>query len=133
MTMRRHDDTTHHRAPKAPAHQQRSTTAPAQPWNSHRAVWMLASLTLPSGLRYGYTLDPTTRTPKTATITAADGSWADIDLAPSAKTAHGKSVKADLPHSGNTSNTPTSTGTSTTSPPGHGSGSPSLPAPKPSG
>ncbi|MGH3973049.1 MAG: hypothetical protein ACRDS9_06960 [Pseudonocardiaceae bacterium] len=31
-------------------------------------------------LRHGYTLDPATRTPKAATVSAPDGSWCEIDL-----------------------------------------------------
>jgi protein-L-isoaspartate O-methyltransferase len=85
MSMRHHDDTAPNRAPKAATNRQRSTTAPAQPWNTHREVWMLASLRMPHGLRYGYTLDPTTRTPTTATLTAADGSWTEIDLTPTSE------------------------------------------------
>jgi hypothetical protein len=43
-------------------------------------VWLLACLALPPGLRYGYILDPATRTPKAATLSAPDGSWSEIDL-----------------------------------------------------
>lgn len=77
----RHDgDTTPNRAPKTTTSQQRLTTTPAQPWNTHREVWLLACLTLPAHLQHGYTLDPTTRTPKTATLSTPDGSWCEIDL-----------------------------------------------------
>jgi protein-L-isoaspartate(D-aspartate) O-methyltransferase len=76
----RHDATTPKRAPKAKTSQQRSTTTSAQPWTSDREVWLLACLTLPTHLRYGYTLDATTRTPKAATLSAPDGSWCEIEL-----------------------------------------------------
>jgi protein-L-isoaspartate(D-aspartate) O-methyltransferase len=80
MGMRHDDDTTPSRVPKATTSQQRITSTPAQPWNTHREVWLLACLALPPGLRYGYTLDPATRTPKAATLSAPDGSWCDIEL-----------------------------------------------------
>lgn len=78
--MRHHGDTSPHRAPKTATSRQRTTTAPPQPWSTHREVWMLASLALPPGLRYGYTLDPATRTPKAATLSAPDGSVCEIEL-----------------------------------------------------
>lgn len=40
----------------------------------------IGSLALPADLRYGYTLDPSTRTPRAATLSAPDGSWCEIDL-----------------------------------------------------
>lgn len=82
MGMRHEGDTIPSRTPKADASQQRVTTTPAQPWSTHREVWLLACLSLPSAghLRHGYTLDPATRTPKTATLSAADGSWCEIGL-----------------------------------------------------
>ncbi|SHF68836.1 methyltransferase domain-containing protein [Streptoalloteichus hindustanus] len=57
-----------------------ATTAPPEPWNTHREVWMLASPLLPPGTTYGYRLDPGTRTPTAATLTASDGSWCAVDL-----------------------------------------------------
>jgi protein-L-isoaspartate(D-aspartate) O-methyltransferase len=80
MGMRHDDDTTPNRAPKAATTRQRVTTTPAEPWNTHREVWLLACLALPPGLRYGYTLDPATRTPKAASLSAPDGAWCDIEL-----------------------------------------------------
>jgi protein-L-isoaspartate O-methyltransferase len=83
MGMRHDDDTTPSRAPKATTSgPQRVTSAPAEPWNSHREVWMLGCLTLPTHLRHGYTLDSATRTPTAATLSAPDGSWCEIDLTP---------------------------------------------------
>ncbi|XVV05987.1 hypothetical protein ACQPW3_11620 [Actinosynnema sp. CA-248983] len=78
----RHATTTGIPTPSARAELQRehTTTAPAEPWNTHRELWLLASLTLPPDLRRGYTLDPTTRTPNAATLTASDGSWCHITL-----------------------------------------------------
>src|SRR5205085_1608860 len=72
--------TTPNRVPKAEPSEQRVTSAPAQPWNTHREVWLLTCLALPPGLRHGYILHPATRTPKAATLAAPDGSWAEVDL-----------------------------------------------------
>jgi protein-L-isoaspartate(D-aspartate) O-methyltransferase len=80
MGMRHDGDTTPCRAPKAQISQQRVSTTPAQPWNTDREVWLLACLALPDHLRYGYTLDPVTRTPTAASLSAPDGSWCEIDL-----------------------------------------------------
>ena len=80
MGMRHDGDITPTRAPKAEASRRRVTTAPAQPWNSDREVWLLACLALPTNMRYGYTLDPATRTPRAAALSAPDGSWCEIDL-----------------------------------------------------
>ncbi len=80
MGMRHHDDVTPSRSPKAATTQQHITTTPAQPWNTHGEVWLLACLALPSGLRYSYTLDSVSRTPKAATLSTPDGSWCEIDL-----------------------------------------------------
>ncbi|MFI9811502.1 methyltransferase domain-containing protein [Saccharothrix variisporea] len=78
----RHDTTTQAPNPSARAEQvgEHTTTAPAEPWNTHRELWLLAALTLPSDLRRGYTLNPDTRTPDAATLTATDGSWCHITL-----------------------------------------------------
>ncbi|WP_236795165.1 methyltransferase domain-containing protein [Amycolatopsis sp. GM8] len=54
----------------------RSTEAPVPPW-SQPVVWFLAQLSgLPRGIVFGTLLDPETRQPTTATLTAPDGSWA---------------------------------------------------------
>ncbi|MEU7524270.1 methyltransferase domain-containing protein [Saccharothrix sp. NPDC042600] len=78
----RHDTTASTPITAARAGQERehTTTAPAEPWNTHRELWLLAALALPPDLRRGYTLDPATRTPNAATLTATDGSWCHIDL-----------------------------------------------------
>jgi hypothetical protein len=80
MGMRHDDDTTSVRQPKAAISRRRVTTTPAQPWNTDREVWLLACLTLPNHLRHGFTLDPVTRVPTSATLSAPDGSWCEIDL-----------------------------------------------------
>lgn len=80
MGMRHDGDITPSRAAKTETSQRRVTTAPAQPWNTDREVWLLACLALPADLRYGYTLDPSTRTPRAAALSAPDGSWCEIDL-----------------------------------------------------
>ncbi len=71
---------TDQRPSRAPLDGQRTTAAPPQPWSDHREVWFLATLDLP-GVRYGYTLDPSTRKPKAATLSAPDGSWCEVELA----------------------------------------------------
>jgi protein-L-isoaspartate O-methyltransferase len=82
MAMRHHGDhVTPVRDPRSEPGPQRSTTAPPQPWNTHREVWLLASLDLPPGVRYGYTLDQATRRPKATTLSAPDGSWCEVALA----------------------------------------------------
>ncbi len=82
MPMRHHTTTTGIPAPSVRAEQQRehSTTAPAEPWKTRRELWLLASFTLPPDLRHGYTLDPATRTPNAATLTASDGPWCHVTL-----------------------------------------------------
>ncbi|MFY9808796.1 MAG: methyltransferase domain-containing protein [Pseudonocardiaceae bacterium] len=79
MGMRHNGDTTPaDRAAKAATRHQRVTRAPAEPWNTHREVWLLACLTLPTHLQQGYILDPATRTPTAATLSAPDGSSCEI-------------------------------------------------------
>lgn len=56
------------------------TQAPTQPWREAPVVWFLAQLRLPRGVIYGALLDPDTRQPTAATMTAPDGSWAKVDL-----------------------------------------------------
>jgi protein-L-isoaspartate(D-aspartate) O-methyltransferase len=80
MALRHEGDTTPSRAPTAETSHQRLTTTPAQPWNTDREVWLLACLALPDHLRRGYTLDPATRIPTAARLSAPDGSWCEIDL-----------------------------------------------------
>ncbi|MDQ2707566.1 MAG: methyltransferase domain-containing protein [Actinomycetota bacterium] len=80
MGMRHHGDVTAIHTPKAEPSTQRVTTTPAQPWNTDREVWLLSCLRLPRDLSYGYTLDPTTRTPKATTLSAPDGSWCEVEL-----------------------------------------------------
>jgi protein-L-isoaspartate O-methyltransferase len=82
MQMRRLDGhQTTVRAPRGEATDTRVTAAPAQPWNTCREAWLLASLHLPPGLRTGYILDPATRAPKATTVSLPDGSWCEIELA----------------------------------------------------
>jgi hypothetical protein len=83
-----HDDPHTHRLPGRPSARaaraegshERTTTAPAQPWVSHREVWMLAARDLPTGVTHGYLLDPDTRAPAAAALTAPDGSWCEVAL-----------------------------------------------------
>jgi protein-L-isoaspartate(D-aspartate) O-methyltransferase len=58
------------------------TTAPPQPWATHREAWMLAALRLPPGTVHGYALDPDTRTPRAGRLSAPDGSWCEVTLHP---------------------------------------------------
>lgn len=58
----------------------RSTDAPVPPWGEP-VVWFLAQLGgLPRGVVFGAVLDPDTREPNAATLTAPDGSWARVNL-----------------------------------------------------
>ncbi|WP_236789643.1 methyltransferase domain-containing protein [Amycolatopsis sp. GM8] len=64
------------------ARRERTTIAPAMPWQTEPVVWFLAQLHgLPEGVRHGAILDPGTRQPVAATLSAPDGSRARIDLA----------------------------------------------------
>ncbi|MGQ0480413.1 MAG: methyltransferase domain-containing protein [Pseudonocardia sp.] len=69
-------------APAAVGASERETTAPAQPWATHREAWMLAALRLPAGTVHGYALDPDTRTPRAGRLSAPDGSWCEVALDP---------------------------------------------------
>lgn len=60
----------------------RTTTAPAEPWTSHREVWFLAQHALPTGVGIGAFLDPDTRHPTASMLTAPDGSCAAVTLVP---------------------------------------------------
>jgi protein-L-isoaspartate O-methyltransferase len=75
-----HAETPTPRQPQAPLVRRRMTTAPAQPWNTHREVWMLASLALPANLTRGFRLNATTRAPEASMLSAPDGSWCEVDL-----------------------------------------------------
>ncbi|QWF85802.1 methyltransferase domain-containing protein [Amycolatopsis sp. CA-230715] len=81
MEMRHHDDAAEPaRAARAETDRTRMTSAPAEPWRTCREMWMMACLDLPRGLRTGYILDPDTRLPRSASLSAPDGSWCEIDL-----------------------------------------------------
>ncbi|WP_019855121.1 methyltransferase domain-containing protein [Actinopolyspora mortivallis] len=82
MTMRHH---THNQEPPAPRSttepRTRSTTTPPSPWWDNRVVWLLAQVHgLPDGVTVGMRLDPHTRQPAAATMTAPDGSTAEVSL-----------------------------------------------------
>jgi protein-L-isoaspartate(D-aspartate) O-methyltransferase len=83
MTMRHSDtgDVAPNRARRAEGPTTRTTTAPPQPWWSHRVVWFLAQFALPSGMDIGMRLAPDTRLPTAGMLSASDGSWATIELA----------------------------------------------------
>jgi len=83
MTMRHNDAdaTTPAGVPRAADAATRPTTAPPQPWWTHRVVWFLAQFALPAGVVVGMRLDPDTREPTAGMLSAADGSWATIELA----------------------------------------------------
>jgi hypothetical protein len=78
MAMRHDGDVEPVEAPKAAGHADRETTAPERPWDDHREAWFLAGRALPAGLRYGYTLDPTTRQPTASVLRSPDGSWCHV-------------------------------------------------------
>lgn len=70
------------RSARAEGSRTRPTAAPAVPWQGTAAVaWFLAQTQLPAGLVYGFVLDPDSRQPVASTITAPDGSWAQVSLA----------------------------------------------------
>jgi methyltransferase of ATP-grasp peptide maturase system len=82
MTMRHHDTEVPARPGERAADPiERTTTAPAQPWWTHRMAWFLAQFALPPGIVIGMRLDPDTRQPTTGTLSAADGSWTTVELA----------------------------------------------------
>lgn len=78
MAMRHDGDAEPAEASKVEGHNDRKTTAPARPWDDYREVWFVAGRGLPTGLRYGYTLDPVTRQPTASTLRAPDGSWCRV-------------------------------------------------------
>ncbi|HKS43637.1 MAG TPA: methyltransferase domain-containing protein [Amycolatopsis sp.] len=85
MAVRHNDDTNTITAPTEArtesARRERVTSAPPQPWQSAPVVWFLAQLCgLPTGVTHGLILDPATRTPTAATLTAPDGSTATVSL-----------------------------------------------------
>ncbi|MGO1048781.1 hypothetical protein [Crossiella sp. CA198] len=43
-------------------------------------AWFIASFVLPSGVQSGYRLDPDSGRPVAHFLTAADGSWCDVEL-----------------------------------------------------
>jgi protein-L-isoaspartate O-methyltransferase len=59
-----------------------TSVASANPWWDDLVVWFLAALELPPGVRTGVRLDQRSRTPVAATMQAADGSWAEVELGP---------------------------------------------------
>ncbi|SFD87462.1 Protein-L-isoaspartate O-methyltransferase [Actinopolyspora alba] len=59
----------------------RTTTTPPSPWWDNTVVWLLAQFHgLPDGVTIGMRLDPNTGQPAVATMTAPDGSTAEIGL-----------------------------------------------------
>jgi methyltransferase of ATP-grasp peptide maturase system len=81
MAMRHGEPDGHDTAEQAADVTERATAAPPQPWWTHRVVWFLAQFRLPAGVRIGLRLDPDSRLPTAATVSASDGSWATIELA----------------------------------------------------
>ncbi|MGH3836120.1 MAG: methyltransferase domain-containing protein [Pseudonocardiaceae bacterium] len=80
----RHDDDHPVSAPRveqAKGERCRPTAAPVPPWGAP-VVWFLAQLGgLPRGVEFGALLDPESREPYAASLTASDGSWARVGLA----------------------------------------------------
>lgn len=87
MTMRHADDRVPPNLARSSGHAERTTSAPAEPWWSHRVVWFLAQFALPRGVTYGMRLDPGTRRPTAATLSSPDGSWAEVSLDETGKVA----------------------------------------------
>jgi protein-L-isoaspartate O-methyltransferase len=65
-------------AARATGERSRATTAPTDPWMDNPVVWFLAQLQLPSGVKLGYDLDPTSRQPVATRLSAPDGSWVRV-------------------------------------------------------
>jgi protein-L-isoaspartate O-methyltransferase len=59
-----------------------TSVASANPWWDDVVVWFLAALALPTGVTTGVRLDERSMTPVAATMAAADGSWAEVELGP---------------------------------------------------
>lgn len=59
---------------------QRHTWVPEErPWESP-VWWFLACLSMPSGVRFGYTLNPETERPDAVSLSSPDGSWCEVSL-----------------------------------------------------
>jgi protein-L-isoaspartate(D-aspartate) O-methyltransferase len=80
MTMRHNHSAPKSVGPRATDQTERITTAPPQPWWTHRVVWLLAQFGLPRGVGIGMRLHPDTRLPTAATLSAPDGSWTTVEL-----------------------------------------------------
>lgn len=50
-----------------------------RPWE-HPVWWFLACLSMPAGVRFGYTLDPVTEQPEAVSLSCPDGSWCEVTL-----------------------------------------------------
>lgn len=59
-----------------------------RPWESP-VWWFLACLSMPSGVRFGYTLNPATERPEAVSLSCPDGSWCEVALD---ATRHGRKV-----------------------------------------
>ncbi|SFE54371.1 Protein-L-isoaspartate O-methyltransferase [Actinopolyspora alba] len=91
MGMRSADSTapTEHRPPDTGNSRSRTTATPPTPWWDNTVVWLLAQFHgLPAGVTIGMRLDPDTAQPAAATMTAPDGSAADITLTASGDGRH---------------------------------------------
>lgn len=85
MTMRHHNQSDP--APRVSITEHETTTRPTRtppnPWWENRIVWLLAHLYgLPRGLRLGMKLHPNSHKPTAGTVTAPDGSFAQVSLEP---------------------------------------------------
>lgn len=59
---------------------ERTTTAPAQPWQDELVVWFMAAVNLPAGVSCGYVLDERTGQPRAAMLSVPDGSSCTVSL-----------------------------------------------------
>jgi protein-L-isoaspartate O-methyltransferase len=82
MSMRHEDDQHPARQPRSEESRERLTSTPPSPWFDNRVVWFLAQFHgLPEGVgNLGFQLDPETREPNAATMSALDGSYAAVSL-----------------------------------------------------
>lgn len=82
MTMRHHREESQPASqPRRTGTQSRLTRIPPKPWHDNLVVWLLAQFHgMPKGVSVGFELDPDTRKPNAATLSALDGSWASVSL-----------------------------------------------------
>ncbi|WP_263253245.1 methyltransferase domain-containing protein [Saccharopolyspora rosea] len=61
------------------AHRRHTSVMEERPWESP-VWWFLACLSMPPGVRFGYTLHPVTEQPAAVSLSCPDGSWCEVSL-----------------------------------------------------